>query len=90
MHGLEGVATEHLVTHLKTMREACMRTIEGGDESFVSPKPGRADNITFGSIQMGLIAHFEEELQSRGITPQGQEFGPDVRKIAILLENQEI
>lgn len=81
MNGLDNVSVEHLTSHLKTMREAVMRCIEAGDESFVSPKAGRADNITFNSIRMGLIANFEEELRSRGIEPQGLAFGPDVRKI---------
>jgi hypothetical protein len=89
MHGLDNVKTEYLITHLRTMRESVMRTVEAGDESFSAPK-GRADNITFGIIRLGLIANFEEELESRGITPQGREFGPDVRKILILTQNPEI
>ena len=81
MHGLDTVSTESLTRNLRVMREAVMRCIEAGDESFTSPKEGRADNITFNSIRVGLIANFEAELISRGITPQGIDFGPDVREI---------
>lgn len=87
MHGLDSVSTESLARNLRVMREAVMRCIEAGDESFVSPKPGRADNILFNSIRMGLIANFEEELRSRGIVPQGPEFGPDIREIINLTLN---
>lgn len=81
--GLEKHETEVIVRNLRNMRLSVVRIIEKGDEAFTVPhdKEGRETPIECGLLALAFMTPFEEELKARGITAQGEEFGPDVRAI---------